>query len=482
MTVPSLHAGAPAHRDVVLLHRARRQRVDAGGRRQAAVLGGDSGLRVLGDHEAGIDAGRGRQERRQAVRASRVEQAVGPSLRDRADLGDRDREEVAGEREPRPKEVSAGLDAPVGQHHRVVDRRRRAPRARPGARDRACRARRRRPVARSAASRRPGRAGRRGGGWRRSPSPRRSSRRLAALAACPGWGRSATRSAANARSVPSSASTDIAAVMSATRRRSVRSWIASTSIPSMPSVPLISARPSLALSCSGSTPAIRQGARRRRERLAAGADHDPLADQRQRAVGERSEVAARPDRPMRGHRREQVGVQQRQDRLDDQRPRPGAPHRERSRAQQHHRANDLALDRWPHAGGVRAHERALELLAAPSGDAHVGERPEARGDAVDGFLGGGEALDHGRRLVHRAATLGRQLDARAVAGDGHDLVRGEPAAAQAHRPFTAAASHTGPAARRSSTGIVIASSSKPHGATSASAPPGRPPAASAGTP
>ena len=96
------------------------------GDRQAAVLGDHRGLRVVGDHQPGVDAGVGGEERRQAVRAGAVEQPVGAALGDRADVGDGDGEEVAGEAERGAVEVAARLDPAVGQDHRVVDRRRRA--------------------------------------------------------------------------------------------------------------------------------------------------------------------------------------------------------------------------------------------------------------------------------------------------------------------------------------------------------------------
>ena len=49
--VRSLRAAPQRHRDVVLLHRARRQRVDARRHRQAAVLGDHRRLRVLREHQ-----------------------------------------------------------------------------------------------------------------------------------------------------------------------------------------------------------------------------------------------------------------------------------------------------------------------------------------------------------------------------------------------------------------------------------------------
>ena len=184
-----------------------------------------------------------------------VEQPVGPPLGDRADLGGRDREEVARHPHRRPVEVAARLDAPVGQDHRVVDRgpqlHRRHPRSE-----------------RQRVARRPEHLGR---------APQRVRVLDARIAVRDGWRRSQTRRAAPAgwpRSPPARAA---AATRSGPRRTpgrsraaprptsppprrrpaaaASRSTHASTSIPSIPSVPLISASPSLAVSSIGSIPA-----------------------------------------------------------------------------------------------------------------------------------------------------------------------------------------------------------------------------------
>ena len=52
-----------------------------------------------------------------------VEQAVGAPLADRPDVGDGDGEEVGDGGDRRAVEVSARLDAAIGQHDRVVDER-----------------------------------------------------------------------------------------------------------------------------------------------------------------------------------------------------------------------------------------------------------------------------------------------------------------------------------------------------------------------
>ena len=119
---PELACGSPSHRNVILLHRARRDRVDARGRPQTAVLRHERRLGVMGEHQPRVDPGILGEERRKALRARRVKQAIGPPLGDRSDRPDRGGEEVAGKRNGCPVEVPARFDATVRQHHRVVDR------------------------------------------------------------------------------------------------------------------------------------------------------------------------------------------------------------------------------------------------------------------------------------------------------------------------------------------------------------------------
>jgi hypothetical protein len=112
----------PAHRDVVLLHRRRRDRVDARRHRQPLALVHEGGLRVLGDHVARVDAGVVGEERRQAVAAGLVEHPVGATLRHRRHVGERDGEEVEDVRDRGAVEVAVRLDPAVVEHDRVVDR------------------------------------------------------------------------------------------------------------------------------------------------------------------------------------------------------------------------------------------------------------------------------------------------------------------------------------------------------------------------
>ena len=74
-------------------------------------------------------------------------------------------------------------------------------------------------------------------------------------------------------------------------------------------MPLISARPSFAVSVERLEPAAAQRLGRGAA-LARRVAHLALADQGQRAVGQRREVAAGPERAVLGHDRREPGVQQ----------------------------------------------------------------------------------------------------------------------------------------------------------------------------
>ena len=76
----------------------------------------------LRDHEAGVDAAVLDQERRQAGQRG-VDQQRDAPLGERADLGDRERERVGGERHRLGVEVAAGEDLAVAEHQRIVGHR-----------------------------------------------------------------------------------------------------------------------------------------------------------------------------------------------------------------------------------------------------------------------------------------------------------------------------------------------------------------------
>ena len=209
------------------------------------------------------------------------------------------------------------------------------------------------------------------------------------IPACPTWGRSATRSVAKARSVPSRASTLIAAATLAARSRSARSTHASVSMPSMPSVPLMSAKPSLAL--SGRSRAAATCASGARSPLQPSDPNSGTSGSRSWSSRANSAVASGPG--------------------------PGDAGRQRARPQHDHRPHDLGLDRVAEPRGVRRDQRSLGPVTPIRRDGRRRQAPEPGGHPVGGLVGGGQGLHVRPRGGHGGDRLGRQLGGRAAAGD-----------------------------------------------------------------
>ena len=87
--LPGLQPGRVPHRDVILLARARRDRVDARRVGEHLVLADQRRGHVLRDHEPGVEPAVGGQERRQTARQARVDEPLDPALGDVRELGRR---------------------------------------------------------------------------------------------------------------------------------------------------------------------------------------------------------------------------------------------------------------------------------------------------------------------------------------------------------------------------------------------------------
>ena len=194
----------------------------------------------------------------------------------------------------------------------------------------------------------------------------------------------------------------------------------------MPSVPLISARPSLAASSTGARPAA-ASASAAGISVAVGVAHLALAHQRQRAVRERREVAGAAERAVLvHHRRDPVAAAAPAISSRGLAADAGVPGRQRREPQQHQRAHHLALDLRAGAGGVRADQRALQLGAHLGRDVPGGQRAEPGRDAVRRRRAPRPAprrlaglLDRRRPRPARSSTGGP------VAGDRDHVVEGE---------------------------------------------------------
>ena len=108
----------------------------------------------------------------------------------------------------------------------------------------------------------------------------------------------------------------------------------------------------------------------------------PLADQREREMRQRRQVARRSHAALGRHARMHAGVEHRDEELRQAGPHAArAPH-EHVGTQQHHCAHRLSGQRLAHAGGMAANQVELELADPLGGNADVGELAEPGRDAV----------------------------------------------------------------------------------------------------
>ena len=175
----------------------------------------------------------------------------------------------------------------------------------------------------------------------------------------------------------------------------------------------------------------------RRERLAARAAGAvdrrlALADQRQREVRERREIAARADRAAARHARQDAAVEALDQQLDGLDARARVALRERVRAQQHRGAHDLVRVRLADAAGVAAEEAQLELLGQLLRDRARDEAAEAGVDAVRVLLAPVRRLldELARRAPSARAPRRQARPARPVDGDRPDVGESEIVAGQ----------------------------------------------------
>jgi hypothetical protein len=155
------------------------------------------------------------------------------------------------------------------------------------------------------------------------------------------------------------------------------------------------------------------------------AEHPALAEQHQRAVRQRCQVAGRAQRAVFRHPRRDVRVQQVGDALGEHRAYPGVAEGQRAQPQQQHGPHHFAGHRRADPGGVRADQRVLQLGPPFGGDERVGERAEAGGHAVHRAAGGLDGVDYRAAAGHRGDGGFGYLHPGGVAGNGEDVGGGD---------------------------------------------------------
>ena len=288
--------------------------------------------------------GSAREERRQA-RDAGVDQHRDAALGDRADLGDRDRHRVGGERHRLGVEVAAGDAARRASRRTPAGcRSPRWPRApAPAPRGAAGRGRRPPPAAGSAGCTGPAR-GRRPRGASGGSRCRRAARGSScATSICPGWPRSAWMRGSNGPSLPRAASTVSAPITSAASSTGSNASSACSASAVETCVPLISARPSLAASVSGAMPASRSAAAAGTRSPSTSISPSPISASVRCASGARSPEA--PTEPWHGTYGHQAGVVHREQRVDHRLAHARVAAREARRLEREHQPHHRRLQR-----------------------------------------------------------------------------------------------------------------------------------------
>ena len=153
-----------------------------------------------------------------------------------------------------------------------------------------------------------------------------------------------------------------------------------------------------------------------RHRLAVGARF-ALADQHAREMREWRQVARRSDRALAGHDRDDAGVEEFEQRVDDLVAHAGISARERSDLEQERQPHDRVVQRRTGPGGMRQHQRALQLGEARGIDVRAREKPETGVDTVDDAAFGD---DRGNRIRSGIDPRPRA----ALEGDGDRIAPG----------------------------------------------------------
>ena len=138
--------------------------------------------------------------------------------------------------------------------------------------------------------------------------------------------------------------------------------------------------------------------------------HAHLADAEQRArhVRERREVARGADRTARRNAWVDALVEQRAQGFDEHQPHTREALGQRDDFHQHDETDDVVIEIFADADGMRAHEVFLQAFEFVAADAHRCQAPEARVDAVDAAAAREQFVDDLGRFRDASARVGRQ--------------------------------------------------------------------------
>ncbi|OMP13658.1 hypothetical protein COLO4_01203, partial [Corchorus olitorius] len=157
-----------------------------------------------------------------------------------------------------------------------------------------------------------------------------------------------------------------------------------------------------------------------RRRAHAVHTHVALAQQGERHVRERRQIARCANGTLGRNARHDAGVQQCQQRVDHDTAHARIAARQTGGLHQQHQPRDVVAQVCTRADGVREDEVALQALQLVRGDLRLGQQAEPGVDAVGRVALGNDGLHGGRRRFDGGRAIARQRNRR----------RGEPDAAQ----------------------------------------------------
>ena len=146
---------------------------------------------------------------------------------------------------------------------------------------------------------------------------------------------------------------------------------------------------------------------------ALGAQHLAFADEDEREVRERREIARGPDGALGGHARDDVVLEQADQQIDDLRTHTRVPHRDDLRPEKNHGPNLGTGEIGPDAARVTPHEVALQGGDVALRDARLGEGAKAGVHTVHSrpvVTGRRDAVDWAARRLDASARLGAERD------------------------------------------------------------------------
>ena len=155
-----------------------------------------------------------------------------------------------------------------------------------------------------------------------------------------------------------------------------------------------------------------------------------LADEHEREVRQRREIAACPNRSSRRHHRMHTTIEQRDEQLQCERVDAGKALREHVGAERHHRPHDGNRQRPAHAGRVAAQQVDLQRRQRVGLDLHLGKGAEAGIDAIDRRIAASDLVDNVARRLHTVQGRRGDRDLGAVDSNCEELVEREGVAVE----------------------------------------------------